>query len=154
MMKAGILLSLLLAVAPSLAAADPVETERLPVPAVTIYPGDTITENMVTDRDFPLGTAARYPVAVATAEVAGKVARRTLLPGRLIALSSVAVPERIARGKVVRAVLERDGLVISASVLALQSGPVGAVIEARNIDSGKILVGVVEPDGTLRVGGP
>ncbi len=125
--------------------------ELLPVAAVTIYPGDTIGENMLTDGRFPAGTSAGLPVVAARTELVGKVARRTLLPGRLIARNVVGEPELVARGKIVSAVYEQGGLTITTSVLALQSGALDEAIQVRNIDSGKVIVATVRADGSVRV---
>jgi flagella basal body P-ring formation protein FlgA len=150
-----VLLVAALALAASLAAvpvrAAPVEW--LPVAAITIYPGDLITETMLTEGRFPGGTSINRPVALSNADVVGKVARRTLLPGRLIPRNTVAVPDLVARGTVVPAIYEDGGLLITASVVTLQAGALGAMIQVRNVDSGKVIVGLVQADGSVRVGG-
>ena len=129
------------------------DVESLPVAAVTIYPGDTIAEAMLVDRAFPAGTAAGYPIVASRAELTGKVARRTLLAGKLIAKNAIAMPALVAQGTIVRAVYQDEGLVITAAALALQSGSLGAVIQVRNTDSGKVIIGSVQADGTVRVDG-
>jgi flagella basal body P-ring formation protein FlgA len=37
--------------------------------------------------------------------------------------------------------------------MTLQAGALGAMIQVRNIDSGKVIVGLVQADGSVRVGG-
>ena len=138
-------------IAAAAAAAAPVE--HLPVAAVVIYPGDIIDESMLSEEEFPGGTSAAYPVVATAAELSGKVAKRTLLPGKLIARNAVAEPELVARGSIVLAVFEDGALKMSTTALALQAGSLGAGIQVRNIDSGKIIFGVVQPDGTVRIGG-
>ena len=127
--------------------------EVLPVASVTIYPGDLIAEEMLTDAKFPEGTSVNLPVIVSRADLTGMVARRTILPGRLIARNAVGRPELVARGAIVPAIYEDGDLVITASVLALQSGSLNEMVQVRNIDSGKVIVGLVQADGTIRVGG-
>ena len=144
-------LAVLVAVFAALPAARAASVETLPVPAVTIYPGDIIAEDMLDDGRFPPGTAAGYPVAASHAELVGKVARRTLLPGRLIARNTVAEPELVRKGKVVSAIYQSGGLTITATVLALQSGALNDVIQVRNVDSGKVITGTVAEDGTVRI---
>jgi flagella basal body P-ring formation protein FlgA len=82
------------------------------------------------------------------------VARRTLLPGKLIARNAIGEAEIVVRGTIVRAILSNEALTMKTSVVALQAGGLGAIIQVRNIDSGKIITGVVQADGTVRVGGP
>ncbi len=124
----------------------------LAVPNVTIYPGDVITEGQVVERPFAPGTTGKLPVVQQRALVVGKVARRTLLPGKPIPLQGVKNPDVVSRGGAVIAMFKAGGLTITSTVTPLRSGQVGDVIEARNTDSGQIIRGVVQADGTLRVG--
>ncbi len=55
------------------------------------------------------------------------------------------------KGKIISAVYQRGALVITASVLALQSGALDDNIQVRNIDSGKVIVGTVRADGTVGI---
>ena len=143
------LFALAAAAVPALAA----QPERLPVAAVTIYPGDAIAEGMVTEADFPPGTTQNFAVIGSKSELAGKVARRTLLPGRLIARNAVSEPSLVEKGSIVSAIYRQGELVITASVLALQSGALADSVQVRNVDSGKVIVGLVQADGTVLVGG-
>jgi flagella basal body P-ring formation protein FlgA len=126
--------------------------EELPVTTVTVYPGDIVAATMVSTAAFPDGTAQKLPVVGATAELVGKVARRTILPGRLIALNAIATPDLVQKGAIVPAVYEDGVLTITASVLALQSGGLNDAIQVRNVDSGKVIVASVQADGSVRVG--
>ena len=128
--------------------------ESLPVAAMTIYPGQAISADMLAEAAFTDGTSAAYPVAASRDELVGKVARRTLLPGRLIARTAIGDPELISRGTIVRAVLSTGSLQMRTAVLALQGGGLGSVIQVRNVDSGKVITGIVQADGTVRVGTP
>jgi flagellar basal body P-ring formation protein FlgA len=125
--------------------------EQLPVPAVTIYPGDTIAADMLSSGTFPPGTAANFPIIATRSELVGKVARRTLLAGRLIARNTVGEADLVQKGKIVPILYERGPLTITASVLALQSGALNDMIQVRNIDSGKVVVATVAADGSVRV---
>ena len=48
-------------------------------------------------------------------------------------------------------VIEDSGLSIVAYGSALQSGAAGALIPVRNLDTGVIIKGIVQPDGTIKV---
>src|SRR3954464_11135621 len=65
------------------------EDQMLPVPTVTIYPGDTIKESMLSERSFPSTFRARSAVVEASFALIGKTARRTLLPGEAIPANAV-----------------------------------------------------------------
>ncbi|MGB8279231.1 MAG: flagellar basal body P-ring formation chaperone FlgA [Methylovirgula sp.] len=126
----------------------------LPVPAVTIYPGDRIQESFLVDREFSDETSAlRGAVINSRLALVGKLARWTLLPGVPIPMNAVSEPNAISNGARVRVVFEQDGLDIETYAIALQAGSVGQVISVRNPDSGTTISGIVQADGSVRVGG-
>jgi flagellar basal body P-ring formation protein FlgA len=145
----GVLSCALLACAPARAAQNNV----LPVPSVTIYPGDTLKAAFLVDRDFSADPPVQGSVIDSRADLIGKVARRTLLPGVPIPLNAVNEPNAVANGAKVRVIFEQDGLVIETYAAALQSGAVGQVISVRNLDSGLTIAGTIQADGSVRVGG-
>jgi flagella basal body P-ring formation protein FlgA len=142
-------LLVLSAIAPAQAA----ELE-LPVPRVTIYPGDTIGEEHLTERAFIAHTVARSTVFEARQAVIGKVARRTLLPGQPILIASTRDQYVVSQGNMALVVFETVGLTITTNAMALQNGGVGDVVTLRNVDSGTIIKGTVASDGTVRLGTP
>jgi flagella basal body P-ring formation protein FlgA len=122
------------------------------VPTATIYPGDTIGEGEIEDRAFSAAWLARQSVIDQRHDIVGKVARRTLLPGRPIPVNAVKEPPVVTRGAPVQLVVQQPGLTITAAAVPLQDGGIGDAIRVRNLDSGIILTGVVAADGTVRVG--
>jgi flagellar basal body P-ring formation protein FlgA len=124
--------------------------ETIPVPALTIYPGDVIRDAMVANHDVVEGQA---PIGFVTKRSAlvGKVAKRTLLPGRAIPLNSIDDPKAVANGSRVKIIFEEGGLSISTYAIALQSGSIGDLIRVRNLDSGLTISGVVQADGSVRI---
>ncbi len=138
------------------AAAMPVCAAGLPVPVprVTIYPGDAIRPDHLVDRLFDAAMPGLGAVHGAREELVGKVARRTLLPGRPIPINALRNPYLVVQGRPVLVVFEAGGLVITGYAVALQSGGQGDVISLRNIDSGAVIKGTVQPEATVRVGGP
>ena len=87
------------------------------------------------------------------ADLVGKVARRTLLPGRPIPSIAVEEPRAVSTGGQVQLVYQQDGLTIVTTGQALQNGYVGQVVQVRNLDSGLVVSGVVQSDGAVRVNG-
>jgi flagella basal body P-ring formation protein FlgA len=134
------------------AAAQQGDYERLPVPSVTIYPGDPITDAMIIEQHFLPGTRQLYSVIDARSALVGKVARRTLLPGRLIPTNAVSEPELVTRGSLTKAVFKDAGLTMTTVVLPLESGSLGQLVQVRNVDSKQVIAGTVQADGTVRVG--
>jgi flagellar basal body P-ring formation protein FlgA len=124
---------------------------HLPVPATAIYPGDVIREEMIIDRTF----APNMPgVAAFFAErtlVVGQIARRTLIPGQPIPINAIEEQKVVTRGNVVKVVVEDGALSIVTYASSLQSGSPGAMIQLRNLDTGVIIRGVVQQDGSVRI---
>ena len=125
--------------------------ERRPVAAVTIYPGDIIRDQMLTDADFPDAVSSGV-FAADHSMLVGKVAKRTLLPGYPIPTNAIGVPRVVTIGSMVRIVFQEDGLQIATYAAALQNGAAGDVISVRNMESGVTISGIVQPDGSIHVG--
>jgi len=127
---------------------------RLPVPRVTIYPGDAIGDEQLAERAFIAHTVAHGTVYDRRQAVIGKVARRTLLPGQPIPIAGTRDPFVVAQGNLALVVFEASGLTITTNAVALQNGGVGDTVTLRNVDSGTIIKGTVASDGTIRLSAP
>jgi flagella basal body P-ring formation protein FlgA len=145
---------LLLAVAAMALGAPAIAASRgLPVPAQVIYPGDKISVGMLVDsEDQPQG-APPPNMLLDRADIVGKVARRTLLPGRPIPAFAVEEPRAVSTGAQVQLIYQQEGLSIVTTAQALQNGYVGQMVQVRNLDSGLVVSGSVQPDGSIRVNG-
>jgi flagella basal body P-ring formation protein FlgA len=157
MRSAIISIVLALSLAPCAASAEdaaPVEAvATLPVPRVVIYPGDIIRDDML--MDVP-ATEAQGIISLTIrmrSGLVGKMARRTLLPGRAVSSIAINNPRAVVNGAEVRLIYSDGGLTIAASASALQDGAIGDVIKVRNTDSGLTVSGVIQPDGSVRVSG-
>jgi flagella basal body P-ring formation protein FlgA len=76
-----------------------------------------------------------------------------LLPGRAIPTVAVEEPRAVSTGTLVQLIYENDGLTIVTTAQALQNGFVGQVVQVRNVESGTIVSGLVQADGSVRVNG-
>lgn len=141
--------AVLLPALPAVAVAGEITT---PVARVAIYPGDTITSAMIEERRIPAAPEPREPLYASRDALIGKVARRTLLPGQSIPRHAVREPDLVRAGRPVTLQFQAGGLLISGRGTALQAGVAGDVISAQNQDSGAIVRGTVQADGTLRLG--
>jgi flagella basal body P-ring formation protein FlgA len=122
------------------------------IPNRVIYPGETISAGALKEVVLKPGKQAPEAVAVTLAELDGKVARRTLLTGRYVPLSSLREAYLVEQGAAVEVVFVSGALTISASAVTLEPGSAGDLVKVRNIDSGKILSGTVMADGSIRIG--
>ncbi|MGE0849554.1 MAG: flagellar basal body P-ring formation chaperone FlgA [Hyphomicrobiaceae bacterium] len=127
---------------------------ELPVPKAIVYPGDTVTEEMLVPRAFIARTVARSTVFETSEGLAGKVAKRTLLPGQPIPIAHVRDPYLVTQGKTALVIFEEGGLTISTRAMALQNGGAGDMVSLRNMDSGTVIKGMVAGDGSVRLGAP
>ena len=134
-----------------LAGGHAIAGQSIPVPLVTIYPGDVIRDSMLTERDLPPDFAGRAITILDPDRIVGKTARRTLLPGLPISTNAVGEPKIVTTGAMVRVVFIEGDLTISTYASALQSGSVGDVIPVRNLESGLTISGTIESDGSVRV---
>lgn len=151
MMRARVLLALAVA-ATGLGLAQARGQDRLlPVPRAVIYPGETIEEEMLEERGFSSGAGAEGAVAASKQAVVGKIARRTLLPDRPIPMFAVDSPRVVSVNSSVKIVYADGGLTIVAYGSALQAGGIGDFIRVRNQDSGLVVTGRIQADGSVRV---
>ncbi len=125
--------------------------QSLPVPRVAIYPGDAIGPEHLDQRLFR-SVASQMPIFVSPDALIGKVARRTLLPGQPVPFNAVREPHVITQGKAATVVFQAGGLTITGLGIALQSAGIGDVVSVRNADSGTVIRGIVQNDGSIRVG--
>ncbi len=140
------LTALMLAPLPGVAADLAVVVNRV------VYPGETVDAaalQQVTLRRAVNGQAFVRDVA----EVEGKVAKRTLVPGRLIPVAALRDAYVVEAGTVVTVIYSHAGLTITSQAVPLEPGALGAMVKLRNPDSGKIFSGIVMADGTVRVSG-
>ena len=117
-----------------------------------IYPGDTIRDSMLRMQVYPATYRARTAVIDAPLAIAGRTARRMLLPGEPVPVNAVDDPRLVSRGAPTTLVFEENGLVITTLGAPLQNGGLGETIRVRNIDTNRIVVGTVMPDGRIRIG--
>ena len=125
----------------------------MPVPRVVIYPGDVIHDDMLMDVPTSDVQGVLSSAIETRSGLVGKMARRTLLPGKAIATIAISNPRAVVNGAEVRLVYSDAGLTIVASASALQDGAVGDVIKVRNTDSGLTVSVIIQPDGSVRVSG-
>ncbi|MFV0279833.1 MAG: flagellar basal body P-ring formation chaperone FlgA [Rhodoblastus sp.] len=117
---------------------------------MTIYPGETIRDSMLSEAVFELRDDSQ--VIRIRGDLIGRTAKRTLFAGKPIGAASVEDPYTIGNGNPVQLIYERPGISISASGLALQAARTGDPIRVRNVESGLVVTGTVTATGTVLVG--
>lgn len=149
-------LVLIIATLPAAIASGGVEAREssiraLPVPRETIYPGEVVTLQRLTDRQFMTTPQSLVGVATSVGEVVGKETRRRLPAGRPISLAGLGAHLAIKRGTPAVASFRDEGFSISTQVIALADGAEGDIIDARAVETGAIIKVQVLQGGELVV---
>ena len=134
-----------------LSSAVAIGAEQVAVVTGVIYPGQTIAPEQVRVAVLKRRLATGTRVARSAQDLVGQVARRTILPDRLIDLSAVRQAHIVEAGKPVRVSYRTGTLSISMTAMSLSSGAAGDVVKLRNATSGKVFAGTVLEDGTVYV---
>lgn len=123
----------------------------MPVPTSTLYQGDVLSEDMLTEQRF-FPSASQLPAYHTSREaVVGKVARRVLPAGHAIPINAIREPYLFKEGERVSLVFTTGGLSIEASGFAIQPGVLGNMVSVRNADTGIVVRGIVQADGRVQV---
>jgi flagella basal body P-ring formation protein FlgA len=125
----------------------------IPVPKVTIYPGETLTADKLGELKVVVRERAAGLYHLSREGVVDKVARRTLRAGAAIPANALREPYVFKDGQRVDLVYGSGALSIRASGIAIEPGVVGAVVGVRNMDTGVVVRGLVQPDGSVQLNG-
>ena len=85
------------------------------------------------------------------ADVVGKQARRAIAAGEPIHPEALSVPFAVHEGGRVRLLFETPRLIVEVQGVALINGHIGDFIPAKNLQSGKVVYGILDGNHTLRV---
>ena len=125
----------------------------MPVPTVTIMQGDVLAEELVGEERFVVNDKVLRNYFTSRDAVLGKVARRVLPKGHAIPINALRDPFLFKEGERVILVFTTGGLSIEASGVALQPGALGSQVNVRNVDTGVVIRGLVQSNGSVQVGG-
>ena len=124
----------------------------LPVPSSTIYQGDVLSEELLTEERFVANQRQLAAFHTSRDAVIGKVARRVLPAGHAIPINALREPHLFKEGERVAIVFTQGGLSIEASGIALQPGVLDNMVSVRNADTGVVVRGFVQANGSVQVG--
>jgi flagellar basal body P-ring formation protein FlgA len=141
------------AIVPAAAMAAGPSATSIPVPTVTILQGDVLADELVIDQSVVASEKVLRNYFTSREAVLGKVARRVLPKGHAIPINALREPHLFKEGERVVLMFATGGLSIETSGVALQPGVLGSLVNVRNADTGVVVRGVVQPDGSVQVGG-
>lgn len=127
---------------------------KMLVARTTIYPGQAIHMGSLSWKNWRGSKQQLVGYLTEPREAVGKVARRTLIAGRPIAITDLRVPNVVGQGQVVTIVFRSAAIQIVGRAVALQGGSTGALVRVRNVDSRRVIIGTVQNDGSVLVGAP
>lgn len=102
-------------------------------------------------RDNVTSQSAGYLMTLAAAT--NRVLRQSVSAGAVLTPAQLKRNDAIVRGQAVTLVARQHGISIRMAGIAMDSGPVGARISAKNANSGTIVEGVIVSEAELRVTG-
>lgn len=126
----------------------------LPVPSITIARGEVIAAEMLTEKHFYYDPGRPLSVLTDPSQALGRQARRTLRAGKPIPLNAFQTAKLVFRGKPTQARFRIGNLTITATVLPQQDAGAGDIVQARNLDSDRVITGIVGMDGAIEVSAP
>lgn len=147
------LLAIVLSLAPAAIARAETVAIAIPVPIVSILPGDRVAAELIGERRIIASSGIARTHFLARDAIVGKVARRVLPAGAAIPLNALREPYLVKDGQSVAIVFAAGGLSMTGTGVALQPGTAGELVSVRNADTGIVIRGVVEADGSVRVEG-
>ena len=124
----------------------------LPVPRVTLEAGDIINLSALEERRFLTYKINRFSVVPRINDLIGQKAVARLPAGQPIPYSAISSEKIVKRGEAAQLIFSQEGLNIIAYVEPLEDGMVGETIRVRNVDSGLVVRGRVQQDGTISIG--
>ncbi len=140
----------------ALAASEVAAAERVALPMavalVSIQPGETVTAELVSERELLTTPQLARSYHRSAAEVVGKVAQRPLPAGRAIPVNALREPYAFKEGDRIPVVFAVGGLDIRGVGIAMKPGVTGKSTEVRNLDTGVVVRGTVQADGSVRLG--
>lgn len=127
-------------------------TEQVVTATQVIYPGQTISLNMIKEVKLKRIMANADRAIHGVDQIVGQVATQTILPNRLIFPSAFVARNIVEAGDRVVVKYDTNAVSISLRATALEDGAEGDAIRVRNADSGRIFVGTITKDGLVIVG--
>ncbi|OXT02469.1 flagella basal body P-ring formation protein FlgA [Notoacmeibacter marinus] len=126
----------------------PAAAEPVVVATRVIHPGEPLDASVLTTIHTKSRVLSDAPFVSAIAQTNGKVADRTILPQRLILLSSLRKRSAIDAGALVPVTYKSGALTIRMDAVALTSAAPGQAVTLRNRDTGRQIEALAQADGT------
>ena len=127
---------------------------ELPVPRVTLYPGDVIGDEQLVERAFIAHTVARARVVDGARGADRQGGAPHAAAGQPIPVKAVRDPYVVTQGKTAVVVFEDGGLTITTRPWRCRTAASATSSVCGTLDSGNVIKGTVAPDGTVRLAGP
>ncbi len=127
---------------------------QVPVLARPVARGDVIRQSDLRLQDMPYHRMEATPILVETADILGQAARRSLRAGAPISPDDVAEPLLIERQQLVTLVFRQGALALTVRARAMDDGAMGQSIDVMNLQSNRVVRGLVAGHGLVHVLAP
>jgi flagellar basal body P-ring formation protein FlgA len=121
------------------------------VPVVTIYPGHVINQQQFRPIPRPRHIPRDMALVRDVSQVQGMAAARLLPIGRPVLLVHLQQPILVRPGMAVTVFYDSNGIAITGVAQSLGEAAEGELVKARNLETGMVISGYVQHDGSLRV---
>jgi len=99
----------------------------------------------------PLAETSASGAVTSLDQALGKQARRPVGPNEILTSDMVLQPHAVEEGGRVRVVYRAPGILLEVFAVSMVHGRIGDFIPVKNLQSGKIVYGIIEEGGTVRV---
>ena len=122
----------------------------VPVPIYPIQRGNIITEADLDWLDIPI-SKAKGDIVMDTAQILGQEAKRTLPQGKPIMLGDTGKMILVERNQEVSLIFRKGAMILTTTGRVLDKGSAGDHVRVMNLESRKIITGIVTQTGEVDV---
>lgn len=126
----------------------------IPVLGRPIARGDVVRASDLRFQDVPYSRTVGTPTLIETADIIGQAARRSLRAGAPINPDDLTEPLMVERQELVTLIYRHGALALTVRARAMDEGAEGQSIDVMNLQSNRIVRGVVAGHGIVHVLGP
>ncbi|MDJ1257790.1 MAG: flagellar basal body P-ring formation chaperone FlgA [Candidatus Midichloria sp.] len=128
------------------------EAVQVPVLQQPIKNGTIITEDAINMAIFPANQIKNNCI-LKKEDLVGKVAKRRIMPGKMIRENDIEMTPLIKKGEAVVVRYTNNNLLIETTGISTEVGVAGKIIRVKNVASNKMLHGKVVAPGIVEVHG-
>lgn len=127
---------------------------QAPVLMRAVSRGDVVRRSDVRLQEMPFNRTIGTPTLLDMADIVGQAANRSIRAGSPISPDDLTAPLMVERQDLVTLVFRQGALALTVSARALDDGSEGQAIDVMNLQSNRVVRGMVIGDGQVQVLAP